>query len=455
MSSSLLSSMVVCPDLAKEYPKITHGEGVYLFAEDGKKYIDASAGSAAVANIGHGITELSNIIKEQAERVTVLPTHYFSSDVLEDYLDELVAFAPPGFSKAWTVSSGSEAVENAIKLALQYQQLKGNNAKYKVIGRWSSYHGNSVFTLDVGGMKWRRNTYNQWMNNFPHLAPAYYYRCTDNLTEAEYCRSLVAEFDALVKKEGADTIAAFVVEPVVAAALGAVAPPQEYFKEIRRICTENDIVFIADEVLTGFGRTGRNFGIENFDVTPDIIATGKGISGGYFPLSAIILHHTIADVFVNKSTPFLGGHTYACNPLGSAIGKFVLDYLKREKLVERSQAMGKIALDKLRRLYRHEIIGDVRGLGLMMGIELVRDKITKEPFPASFQVSKRIGELALAKGVILYPGKGSVDGQLGDHIMITPPLTISEQEFESVVAALDESIAEMVLILQKENALVF
>ncbi|MGB8192956.1 MAG: aminotransferase class III-fold pyridoxal phosphate-dependent enzyme [Chitinophagaceae bacterium] len=450
MIRHLIHSMIVCPDMDKTYPRISHGKGVYLYDENGKEYLDASSGSAAVSNIGHGLEAIGEVMKVQAAKVSVLPTHAFSSSIVEDYLRQLVDFAPKGFARAWTVMSGTEAVENAIKLSLQYQQLIGCATRYKILARWGSYHGNSVFTLDVGGMKLRRTTYSKWMNNFPHIQPAYAYRKPADMSMEEYSIQCSSELEKTIVEEGPDTIAAFVVEPVVAAALGAVPPPPGYFKEIRRICSQYGVVLIADEILTGFGRTGKNFGLDNFDIIPDIIAAGKGISGGYFPLSAVIAHSKITLPFEETKMPFLGGHTFACNPIGAAVGMYVLEFLKKHDIVKQAGVKGEIFLKKLTRLYKYDIVGDVRGVGLLAGIELVSDRLTKSPFPKEMNVSKRIGEKSISKGVILYPGKGSADGASGDHIMITPPLIIEEHQLERIVSVLEESISEVMAELKNE-----
>jgi adenosylmethionine-8-amino-7-oxononanoate aminotransferase len=444
MIKPLIHSMIVCPDMDKTYPRIVSGKGVYLYDEDDKEYIDASGGSAAVSNLGHGNEEIAEIIRDQVAKISVLPTHAFHSPVVEEYLQELVSFAPEGFTRAWTAMSGTEGVENAIKLALQYQQIKGEGTRYKVLARWGSYHGNSVFTLDVGGMKLRRQTYSRWMNNFAHIQPAYAYRKPEDMSLAEYSRQCSEELEKVILEEGPDTVAAFVVEPVVAAALGAVPPPDEnYFREIRRICSRYGVVLIADEILTGFGRLGTNFGMDYFGVVPDIIAAGKGISGGYYPFSAVLIHRDIAKPFEDTRTPFLGGHTFACNPVAAAVGKYVLGYMKKNRIVGHAAEMGKIFREKLERLRKFDIIGDVRGVGLLAGVEIVSDKITKQPFPKEWMVSKMIGERSLQNGVVLYPGRGSVDGASGDHIMITPPLIVEEHQLEKIVSTLERSVAEV------------
>ncbi len=443
MIKSLIQSMAVCPDMNKTYPKIQYGKGIYLFDTNGKRYLDGSSGSSSVSGIGHGRQELVETISQQVSNVSVLPTHAFSSEVVENYLDRLVSFAPNGFKKAWTVMSGTEAVENAVKLALQYHQIRGDNKRYKIISRWNTYHGNSVFMLDIGGMKARRELYSKWLNNFPHVSPAYNYRRPSEYNEKEYVDSLLHELESTIIETGPDTIAAFIAEPVIAAAMGAVLPPEGYFEGVYKICRKYGILLISDEILSGFGRTGMNFGINNFNVVPDIIAAGKGISGGYYPLSAVIVSEKVIAPFVDTKTAFLGGHTFACNPVGAAVGNTVMDIIERENLVENSRKMGAILLKKLEKLYEFDIVGDVRGIGLQCGIEFVQDRITKKPFPVEAALSKRIGEKSISKGVVLYPGRGSVDGVLGDHILITPPLTINEEQLDEIVNVIKECIEEV------------
>jgi adenosylmethionine-8-amino-7-oxononanoate aminotransferase len=442
MIENLIHSMVVCPYVDEAYARITHGKGVYLYDESGKSYIDASAGSAAVSNLGHGIEEIADILRHQAGKAAILPTHAFSSSVVEEYFAKLIDFCPRGFARAWTVTSGTEAVENAIKMALQYQQLIGESGRYKIISRWFSYHGNSIFTLDVGGMRYRRQAYHQWLHNFPHISPAYQYRHPEALSEEDYTRLKIEELIECIETNGAETIAAFVTEPVVGAALGAVPPPKGYFEKIREVCDRYGILLIADEIMTGFGRIGTHFGMEKFSTTPDIIAAGKGMSGGYYPLSAVLINDRVSSVLEKNKSLFRAGHTYSCNPAAAAVGSFVIDYMAEHKVIDNVNAMGAFFKKRTRELLELDIIGDIRGEGLQLGVEIVQDKVTKAPFPIEMKASEKIFRKALQKGVVLYPGKGSVDGQAGDHILITPPLTVCESEMEQIVETLYESVTE-------------
>ncbi|OMQ07991.1 aspartate aminotransferase family protein [[Flexibacter] sp. ATCC 35103] len=449
MIKSLIHSMLVCPDYDRPYPSITHAEGIYLYDTNGKKYIDGTSGTASVSSFGHSIEGISDVVKKQMDNVALIPTHTFTSEVVENYLTKLVNFAPKGFSRAWTASSGTEAVEQALKMALQYHQIRGDKDRYKIISRWGTYHGNSVFTLDVGGMALRRAVYEKWMNNFPHIPPSYPYRKPNEMSDEEYAIMSAGELEKCLLETGPETVAAFIAEPVVAAALGAVVPTKGYFEEIRKVCDKYGILFVADEILTSFGRLGTNFGMERFGITPDIIAAGKGISGGYYPLSAVIAHEKVASEFEKRKIPFLGGHSFACNPVGAAIGSFIIDYVEENNIVENSFKMGEIFIDKLQRLYRHEIVGDIRGMGLYLGIEFVEDRTTKLPFAKEMNISKRIVDKAFEKGVVIYLGKGSFDGLSGDHITISPPLIINEEQIEVIVQAIDLSIAEVLESISK------
>lgn len=444
MIKNLVHSLLVCPSWETEYPKLIRGSGVYLYDDKGKRYLDGTSCSAAVSNIGHGNIEIAEVLYRQAQKLAISPTHAFSSDVVEDYLDKLIAFSPKGFSRAWTISSGTEAVENSLKLALQYHQILGKKNKYKIVSRWLSYHGNSVFTLDVGGMKLRRQNYENWMHNFPHLPPVYQYRHPEQMTEDEYCEYCITQFIECIEKNDPETIAAYIAEPVVGAALGAAVPPKNYFRRINKICEQYDILFISDEVMTGFGRLGANFGIEKFDTLPNIIAAGKGISGGYFPLSAVIADEKISEVFESSGALFGAGHTYSCSPLAASVGSYIIDFYKKNNILENVNQMSELFFKRLHeKIAPLDIVGDVRGNGLLIGVELVKDKETKAAFSNDLQISREVCAEAVQDGVILYPCKGSIEGLYGDHIMITPPLIINEEHITEIVDVLGSTLSKI------------
>jgi adenosylmethionine-8-amino-7-oxononanoate aminotransferase len=442
MKSFLMNSNIICPETGKDYPRISYGKGPYLYDETGKRYIDGSSGTVA-ANLGHAIPEAIAVLEEQARKIALHP-HCFTSTVLEEYVERLVNFSPFDSGKAWTITSGTEAVENALKIAVQYQQLRGEQGRYKILGRWGSYHGNSIFALDVGGMVIRRAVFQPLLRDFPHLPRAYCYRCPFGETVDQCDLQCARTVEDIILREDPGTVAAIILEPVVGAALGAVPAPEGYFEIIRDLCDKYGIVLIADEVMTGFGRTGNNFGIDQWGVVPDIIAVGKGMGCGYYPLSGVIVNQNIVEVFEDKRTPFMGGHTYACNPMGAAIGHFVLDYLKEHDLITRVKRTGARFFKKLQTLRALDLVGDVRSAGFLFGVELVMDQSSTTPFPASLEISKKVVEKAQQKGLIIYPGKGSCDGQRGDHILIAPPLNVEEDVLDMIFKIVEESLVEVV-----------
>ena len=369
MSYRVLNSQLICADYERTYPWIVRGEGVWLFDDAGRRYLDASGATAAVTHLGHGDATIAEALAAQARTLAVHPTHLFHSPVVEAYFERLVAFAPPGFTRAWTVSGGTEAVENAIKLAFQYHRAKGRSARRRVIGRWSSYHGNSILALDVGGMVPRRGFYTELMPELHlHVSPCLPYRRPEGSTVQDYEDALVAEFERVVDAHP-DEIAAFIAEPFVGSALGAAGPTPGYFARIAAICRKHDIVLIADEVMTGFGRTGRNFGCEHFGTHADVLACAKGISGGYIPLGALLVREEIAQTLRESGDPFFSGQTYSCIPLAAAVGIAVLDAIEGRGLVANAAAVGDYLIDALNAaLGEHPMVGEVRGAGLFLGV---------------------------------------------------------------------------------------
>jgi adenosylmethionine-8-amino-7-oxononanoate aminotransferase len=437
------TTSVIYRDLHKHYPTVVRGEGIYLYDADGKRYIDGSGGSAAVTSIGHGVEEVVEAMTLQARTLAYGPTHAFSTEAIEDCARVIVEdFAPEGLDRVWFVSSGSEATENAVKMALQYQRERGQGTKHLVIGRWSAFHGATFGALAYGGNSGRRRNYSANLFQSEHIAPCFPYRCSANSTCPECDLSCAHQLERVIRQVGPENVAAFIAEPVVGATLGVVPATPGYFQEIREICDRYGIVFIADEVMTGFGRTGRNFAIEHWGVTPDLIACAKGISGGYAPLGAVIARPEIVGEVKRRGHNFAIGHTASGNPLSCAIGAAVLQYVRDNNLVKNAEVVGSHFLARLRELQaRHAMIGDVRGLGLLLGVEFVRDRETKEPFPPEWQVAKRIGAATLERGLVSYPGTGTVDGALGDHLLYAPPLIITSAQVDDLIAILDESLS--------------
>lgn len=436
----VLNSQLICADHERTYPMVVRGEGVHLFDDAGNRYLDASGATAAVTHIGHGNARVAAALADQARTLAVHPTHLFHSPVVEAYFERLLGFAPPGFDRAWTMSGGTEAVENALKLAFQYHRAKGRTTRRRFIGRWDSYHGNSLATLDVGGMVGRRTFY---ADLFPdqHLKvdPCLPYRRPPDTTEAAYEDTLVEQFAALVA-EHPDEIAAFVAEPVVGSALGAAVPTPDYFARIARICRDHDILLVADEVMTGFGRTGRAFGCEHFGTHADILACAKGISGGYLPLGALLVRDHVSATLRTSGDPFFSGQTYSCIPLAAAVGMAVLDVIEEERLVERAATMGAYLKQRLQdELCELPCFGEVRGLGLFLGVELVEDPATRAPFADELRFSKRVEAAGLDHGLVLLGAKGTVDRTGGDHLLLAPPLILTEDQADTLAAGVREA----------------
>jgi adenosylmethionine-8-amino-7-oxononanoate aminotransferase len=436
-----LKDRVFYRDYRKSYPIVDRGEGVYLFDVKGKKYIDASGGPFVV-NIGHGVPEIIAAMEEQARKVCFPYAGNFASEAQVELAEEVIQFCPPGMSRVYFVSGGSEANEVALKLARQYHLERGEPSRVKIIGRWQGYHGATLAALAMGGHTHYRKDYLPYMMNFPHIHAPYCYRCRFG-REYPSCGIVCAqELEKTIINEGKETIAAVISEPVTGSSLGALAPVPEYFPIIREICDRYGVLLIVDEVITGFGRTGKNFGIEHWGVVPDMIVTGKGISSGYTPLGATIVHEKIFDVFTrSKRSSFFLGYTYAGNPLSCAVGLAVLRYLKEKKLVERAAQMGARLFGQLEGLKKIPIVGDIRGKGLLLGIELVQDA-QKNPFPRSRKLAESIVRKAFAKGVILLPGHGLEGGVVGDLLMLAPPFIIREEEIKRVFDVLDVLIRE-------------
>lgn len=415
--------------------------GVYVFDESGKKYLDASGGANASIPIGHGVVPVIDAMIDQVRKVSFVPMHLFSNEPAEKVGDEIAKIAPKGLTTTWLVSSGSEATENAVKIARQYYFERGSTGKFKIITRWQSFFGNTIGALSVGGHTFRRSKFIPLLKEMPHIPPAYCYRCWFRREYPDCDIDCATFLERVVRQEGSACVAGFIAEPIVGATTGATTPPKEYYPIIREICDKYDMMFIADEVQCGMGRTGKWFAIEHWGVSPDIITTAKGLGGGYTPLGAVIVRDSIVEQFIKSKSNIVGGHTSCANPLSSAVGLAILRYITENNLIEKCAEMGKYLKKRLIELQeKHPIIGDVRGMGLMIGIEFVKDKETKEPFSPDAKIAATVTGEAMERGVIVFPGTGTADGILGDHILLTPPFIITEEHADEITSALDQSI---------------
>jgi adenosylmethionine-8-amino-7-oxononanoate aminotransferase len=393
--------------------------------------------------IGHGVKEITEAMVRQAEKISFAHGSQFTSEASIELAAKLIRLAPEGMTRVYFLSGGSEAVETAVKLARQFQVERGKPEKYKVISRWTSYHGNTLGALALSGHSGRRRLYLPLMLHTPHIAPAYCYRCPFGLQPEACSLECAADLEKTIRYEGPDSVSAFIAEPMVGATAGALVPRDGYFQKIREICDRNDVLFISDEVMTGMGRTGKNFGIDHWKVKPDLIVAAKGLSSGYTPMGAVIVKEEIHRVIQEGSGAFVHGHTYSQNPLSGAIGCAVVDYLVKHDLISRSAEMGKYFHRALKSLERHSFVGDVRGKGLFAGIEFVKDKKTKEPFDPKLRLNGLVGSRAFEKGLITYPGGGGADGIRGDHILLAPPLIITEEQINDLVGILDQTFTEV------------
>jgi adenosylmethionine-8-amino-7-oxononanoate aminotransferase len=427
-------------NLRKAYPMADRAEGVYIWDTAGKRYLDGSGG-ACVVSIGHGVPEILEAIQRQFNRVPFVHSSHFTNPAVCELGDLLHQMAPDAsLTRTYFLSGGSEAVETAVKLMRQYWREAGKPDKYKVISRWSSFHGNTTGALALGGHTARRSHFLPLFQHTPHIEPAYCYRCSFKETPETCDLQCADELERCIKHEGPEAVGAFIAEPVVGATAGAVVPKDGYWQRIRQICDAYDVKLIVDEVMTGIGRCGRNFGIDTWGVVPDFIVLAKGLSSGYTPLGAVMVKDEIHATIKEGSGAFVHGHTYCQNPLSTAIGAAVLRYIQKNALVERSMRMGSYLMQKLASLNALDIVGDIRGLGLFAGIELVRDKASRAWFDRSLKVNLQVANQAFELGLITYPGNGGIDGIHGDHILLAPPFTISEAQIDEMVGILHRAI---------------
>jgi adenosylmethionine-8-amino-7-oxononanoate aminotransferase len=444
MIGSIDTSHVLHADMKKTIPTVKRGEGIYLYDVHGKRYLDGSSGPVA-CNLGHGIKEIAEVLASQAEEVAFVYRTQFTNEPIEKFAGLLAEMAPGDLNRVFFVNSGSEATEMAIKIARQYYLEQGKVKKEWVVSRWLSYHGMTLGALSLSGHVARRRDYVNTLLPYPKIPACYCYRCPFANTYPDCQVACARKLKETIQMTGSEYFSAFIAEPVVGAAGGAISSPPEYFRIIRDTCDELDILLIADEVMTGFGRTGKNFAIEHWDVTPDIIAFAKGASAGYYPLAGVIVSEKIYQTLRSGTGKFIPGHTFSGTPLAGAIGVKVMEYMKQHDVVGNVVRLEGYLMAQLKSLYKHDTVGDVRGKGFLTGVEFVRDQKTKEPFANKEwgKVSNLIVQKAFDKGLIIYPGGGTVDGHRGDHILIGPPLTIRKEEIDELIFILDETIKEI------------
>jgi adenosylmethionine-8-amino-7-oxononanoate aminotransferase len=429
----------------KKYPRAVRGEGCFVYTDDGRRFLDASGG-AAVVTIGHGVESVGRAMAEQATRLAYVHSSQYHSAVVEKLAERILALAPRGMQsggRVYYTSGGSEATETALKLARQYWIERGEKKRYRVISRKQSYHGSTLGALSASGNVKRREPFAPLLSEWGHIEPCYCYRCPFGLKYPECNVECADALDRLLSSEGAGDVAAFIFEPVVGATLGAVVPPPGYVERIAEICERHGILLIADEVMTGMGRTGKPFAIEYEGVVPDMILVGKGIASGYAPLGAVIASGEVAGAIASGSGAFLHGYTYNGHPVAAAAANGVLDYIESEKLFERVEPVGAELRAALETLRKYSVVGDVRGRGLLLAVEFVSDAATRAPFPADANIATRVAADAAEAGVMTYPIQGCVDGTRGDHVLIAPPFTINSQLIGMLVEGVERAVADL------------
>ncbi len=407
---------------------------------DGREYLDA-AGGAVVVNVGHGRREIADAMADQAGRLAYVHGSAFTSEPLESYAAEVARVLPLDDPAIYTVSGGSEAIESALKLARTYHLARGEPDRWIVFARWGSYHGNTLGALDLSGRKPLRRPYESWLGRFRHVSAAYPYRA--GLTGADALGTadeLAAELDRAFAAAGPGTVAAFVAEPIVGATLAAVVPPDGYWPAIAEVCRRHGVLLIADEVMTGFGRTGRWFGVDHWGIRPDLLVAAKGASSGYWPFGFLAASGEVYAT-VEGGPGFVHGFTYSHGAVGATVAREVLRILETESLVEASARKGERLLALATAAFgEHPAVGEIRGRGLMVGVELVADRDTRAPFPRAARMVEAVVRAAKARGVLLYSGTGNANGVDGDTILLGPPFVVTDAELERIVEVLAASI---------------
>jgi adenosylmethionine-8-amino-7-oxononanoate aminotransferase len=424
-----------------DMPVATGGRGVEIFDRDGKSYIDASGG-AAVSCLGHGHADVIAALHDQLDRLAYAHTGFFTSEPAEALADHLIAHAPEGLDRVYLVSGGSEAVEAALKMARQYFVEKGEPQRRHVISRRQSYHGNTLGALAAGGNAWRRAQFSPLLIETHHIAPCYAYRHRrEGESDEAYGLRAAQELEDKIQELGEDTVIAFIAETVVGATAGAVPPVPGYFRRIREICDRYGVLLILDEVMCGMGRTGTLHACEQEGISPDLMTIAKGLGGGYQPIGAVMLSGAIFEAFATGSGFFQHGHTYMGHPMAAAAALAVQQVIQRDRLLDNVVNMGAHLQAGMReRFGQHPHVGDIRGRGLFQAIELVQDRDTRAPFDPALKLNVRVKREAMARGLMVYPMGGTIDGVKGDHVLLAPPFIIDAETVDAVVTRLGDAV---------------
>ncbi|HCG8136629.1 aspartate aminotransferase family protein [Vibrio parahaemolyticus] len=425
-------------------PIIDKGEGVYLFDKHGKQYLDA-CGGAAVSNLGHSHQAVKKAMLEQLERVPFAHTGFFTSDNSERLAELICQHMPEQFNHVYLVSGGSEAVESALKMARQYFVESGKPEKKQFIARQQSYHGNTLGALAVGGNEWRREPFKPILHPSHHIAPCYAYRYQQSHeSELGYSLRAANELEAKILELGADNVMAFVAEPIVGATAGAVPATQGYFKRIREICDQYDVLLILDEVMCGVGRSGSFFAFEQEEAEPDLVCMAKGLGAGYQPIGAVVANDRVYQAIADGSGFFQHGHTFMAHPMACAAAVATIETIFQDDLLTAVNRQSVLLRNELTSALAHlPYIGDIRGKGLFVGIELVADKESKAPLSKATLADKRIKQRAMENGLMCYPMGGTIDGVNGHHILLAPPFIIQSHHIDELIGKLSLTLKEV------------
>ncbi|KXZ18183.1 hypothetical protein AXI59_17000 [Bacillus nakamurai] len=443
-----MGSYLIKPELDAVYPIVSYGKGSYLYDQEGNKYLDGSSG-AVTCNIGHGVDDVTDSLKEQLDSVSFVYRSQFSSKPAEDLASFLADHLPGRLNWSFFVNSGSEAVETAMKIAIQYWQEKGQYQKSVFLSRWSSYHGITLGALSLSGFYERRYRFTQLIERFPAVSAPNLYR--SELQGEEFVQAAAEELETAIKRLGGSFIAGFVAEPIIGAAGAAITPPTGYYEALQDVCRRHQVLFIADEVMTGLGRTGRMLASEHWGIVPDIAVLGKGLSAGYAPIAAAVVSDDIIETIKRGSGVIMSGHTYSANPYCARAALEVLRYVEKHNLLRQSEEKGAVLLRKLENVMEQSpIIGDVRGKGLLLGVEFVKDKSSKEVFQKNRSLTENIIKEAKKRGLLIYPAKPGIDSGEGDAVIIAPPFTISHAELEELTDKFSQAVKQVEKMMKRD-----
>jgi len=425
-------------------PIVTHGRGIEVFDQQGNSYIDASGG-AAVTCLGHAHPVINQAIKDQIEKIAYVHSSFFTTEAAEQLGDWLAAKAPGNLNHVYFLSGGSEAIEAALKMARQYFVERGETSKKWFIARQQSYHGNTLGALSIGGNALRREMFTPILLPSHHVSACYMYRDQKaDETEAAYASRLAQELDDKITELGPENVAAFVAETVGGATAGVLPPAETYFAKIREVCDKHGVLLILDEVMAGMGRTGTTFACEQYAVVPDIITIAKGLGAGYQPIGATIASDTIYQTIVDGSGFFQHGHTYMGHATACAASLAVQQYIAQEDLLSNVHQRGVQMREQLAdQLQDHPNVGDIRGVGLFIGVEFVHDRATKEPLDPDRKTHAKLKQQALNNGLMIYPAGGTVDGKRGDHVLFAPPFICSEDDINRIVTRFVKTVQQV------------